>query len=538
MADTAPPPRTLLVTSGAYVGAELAAEFGALPPAFLPVGNRRLIAHQHAALAHGFDRIVLTLPRDFAVAAHDAARLAALGVETVPVHPALDLSQSVLQAIEQLGLGGGALAILHGDTLVHDIDPGEPDMVSVATTSEAYNWAGCRIEDDRLVEVFNAPVARLARTPVLSGYFHFADAALFARGLAEHPHDFVAAVQHYASRRPVRAVASERWLDFGHVHTYYASRGRITTERAFNSLTIGERVVVKRSTRADRIEAEAGWYEAMPADLRLFLPHYLGRDGAEGYAIEFLYMASLADLFVFGLLPDIVWTRILASCAEFLSAAAAHRAPPAVAEDAMRLYLPKTLARLEDYAAQAGIDLDRAWRINGVAVPSLRAIAHRSAARIGAPDARHLSIVHGDFCFSNILYDFRSRSVRAIDPRGQDAEHRPTLWGDNRYDLAKLHHSIIGCYDLIVAGYCSVEQLEPYSLNLTLPDCPAFAAARAAFDEVFRAGSGEDYAAVEAISLHLFLSMLPLHDDSPARQLALLANALRLYASIFGRTAA
>ena len=72
MADAAQ--RTLLVTSGAYVGAELAAEFGPLPPAFLPVGNRRLIAHQHAALAHGFDRIVLTLPTNISVTNNVAAR--------------------------------------------------------------------------------------------------------------------------------------------------------------------------------------------------------------------------------------------------------------------------------------------------------------------------------------------------------------------------------------------------------------------------------------------------------------------------------
>jgi hypothetical protein len=35
-----------------------------------------------------------------------------------------------------------------------------------------------------------------------------------------------------------------------------------------------------------------------------------------------------------------------------------------------------------------------------------------------------------------------------------------------------------------------------------------------------------------AMQVQLFLSMLPLHSDDRDRQLALLANALRLYASI------
>jgi hypothetical protein len=34
------------------------------------------------------------------------------------------------------------------------------------------------------------------------------------------------------------------------------------------------------------------------------------------------------------------------------------------------------------------------------------------------------------------------------------------------------------------------------------------------------------------MQVHLFLSMLPLHADDPARQDALLANALRLYATL------
>ena len=40
----------LLISSAAYVEPELEAEFGRLPPAFLPLGNRRLFVHQRMAL--------------------------------------------------------------------------------------------------------------------------------------------------------------------------------------------------------------------------------------------------------------------------------------------------------------------------------------------------------------------------------------------------------------------------------------------------------------------------------------------------------
>ena len=62
------------------------------------------------------------------------------------------------------------------------------------------------------------------------------------------------------------------------------------------------------------------------------------------------------------------------------------------------------------------------------------------------------SVVHGDFCLSNIFYDFRAENIKLIDPRGLDTKNNFTIYGDQRYDLAKLMHSIIGLYDHILAN--------------------------------------------------------------------------------------
>jgi hypothetical protein len=115
-------------------------------------------------------------------------------------------------------------------------------------------------------------------------------------------------------------------------------------------------------------------------------------------------------------------------------------------------YLDKTLQRLAAYAAQAGVDLDAPWTLNGRAAPALRAIAHDAAEALMAAELAP-SFLHGDFCFSNILFDFRAGRVKTIDPRGTDALGRPSRFGDLRYDLGKLAHSVLGLYDFIVAGF-------------------------------------------------------------------------------------
>ena len=60
------------------------------------------------------------------------------------------------------------------------------------------------------------------------------------------------------------------------------------------------------------------------------------------------------------------------------------------------------------------------------------------------------SIIHGDFCFSNILFDRKNTSIRLIDPRGSFGEF--DIYGDPNYDLCKLSHSIEGDYDFFING--------------------------------------------------------------------------------------
>src|SRR5689334_10664789 len=108
-----------LIMSGALVGQELAAEFGPLPPAFLPVGLQRLYELQMKAL-EGAGAVHLVLPETFAVPEPDAARLAALGVEIVTAPEGLTLGEAVVYALNTIGAGDVPVHLLHGDTLIAD----------------------------------------------------------------------------------------------------------------------------------------------------------------------------------------------------------------------------------------------------------------------------------------------------------------------------------------------------------------------------------------------------------------------------------
>ncbi len=182
----------LLIASAAYSGSELEAEFGRLPPAFLPIGNRRLFVHQHAALAKGFDRVVLSLPDDFTPDAMDAEALAARGIEVIHVPASLSLGQSVVYVLNVTAMAAGPVAILHGDTLLEGVDAEARDAVSVGEVEDDYAWGHVTRSGGAVTAILPKPPAGTARPEVLSGWFRLSSGALLVQHITRQGGDFLA----------------------------------------------------------------------------------------------------------------------------------------------------------------------------------------------------------------------------------------------------------------------------------------------------------------------------------------------------------
>ena len=147
-----------------------------------------------------------------------------------------------------------------------------------------------------------------------------------------------------------------------------------------------------------------------------------------------------------------------------------------------------------------------------------------SAKYISPVAAGHIGIVHGDYCFSNILFDSRTQALKLIDPRGVDSSGNVTVYGDMRYDVAKFYHSVVGCYDFIIAGRYTVD-----GSKISFFEQERLQRLSNIFDKVFFENGVFNKVEILAINVQLFISMLPLHSDRPDRQVAMLLNAERLY---------
>ena len=510
----------LIIASAAYAVSELCAEFGRLPPAFLPIGNRRLYALQLEWAARFYDQVVMTLPGDYELQEHDRTALESARVRIVRTDSTLSLADSLRECLRQTH-ASGSVDILYGDTLFNEVVP-HADMIVVGRTHEYYDW-----HVDR-----HHPQVGLGEV-VWAGFFSFSDGERI-HGLLGSCANFIEAVERYSAEHiELERYEAKDWYDFGHVHTYFLSKQAITTARHFNALAIEGGVLTKTSHDSRKMNAEATWFETAPSQIRVFQPKYVGRkvdaDGTTcGYSLEYMPLLSLSELLVFGRLPKRAWEIILKSCSEFLDAASTIPTPGHWnVQAAQDLYLHKTIDRVETYARESDISLDCEWRINGTPVPSIRRIIDHAWQRLADASAGVESYVHGDFCFSNILYDFRSHRVKVIDPRGLDWNGNIGSFSDFRYDIGKLAHSAIGLYDVFIAGRFFLNG-SGTSLELNIPDRDTISL-RDVLDNVPFRGKHMVAWGAYPIMVLLFLSMLPLHKDRPARQRGLLANALRLY---------
>lgn len=512
----------ILINSAAYVNAEFRNEFGAIPPCFLPVGNKKLLRLQVSALREQFNdenRIFVSLPANHALSIDESLLLDELNVEPIFVKEGISLGMALLYVLNAVGYDEKPLRLLHGDTLLTQF-PESIDCIAISSVSDDYGWQ-----------------YTLNSTAVWCGYFAFSSSKEFIRALAIAQGDFVQAVNSYKENVGLAEIDTNSWYDFGHINTYFHSRSTITTQRAFNSLKIQDGVVWKSGTPPRKIEAEANWFAKIPVGLKRFTPQLIQsgttQESNPFYETEYLPILPLNEIFVHGRNPVVFWEKVLSLISFYMNESRklfpknSQDLLAKIHQDSTALYSDKTYERLSAYAKQQNIDLDKPTRYNGINLPSLRQIADECVSKtLALPEVP--AIVHGDLCFSNIMYDSRSNNIKVIDPRGLNIQQELTIYGNQSYDLAKLCHSFIGLYDFIIADSFNLEKNNDIGVKLTFNIDKRLEHIQTMFMEksLLPMISNEE---IIAPTILLFLSMIPLHFDKPHRQEAMLANALRLY---------
>lgn len=304
--------------------------------------------------------------------------------------------------------------------------------------------------------------------------------------------------------------------------------------RFFNRLRYGRTgYFQKRSADAKKMRAEHSFFSTLPVEVRPFFPvvgAFTEDAGEAGYEIEIIPAFDVARLLLHGRFADPnIADSLIKALEAYLDACPKITCQPQEYTAKMRdLFADKTRRRIRELAElRVSARLDLTCRVNDF--DSLEDFAAEHLAlvekNIAEDTGNELVFSHGDLFFSNILFDPLSGKIKCIDPRGGDGDAAfLPAW----YDMAKLSHSFLGRYDMLVYDEFSVNMAEDISLHIHIVDMPGADGLKERFLD-FLNRKQIDLAKTRLFEAALFLSMLPLHADSPLRMQGQLLRALDIH---------
>ena len=546
--------KIIIIPSARLVPIELQAEFGPIPSAMIPVDGRPALHH----LLAGYPITVETL-----IAIHEAGEevsfyidhhLDERAMKMVDVGSTGSLGETILRSLESLTELPQQLIVNFADTILSDSST-EGDCIHYALLDDVYRWTTfCSTEEGRITAINEKDTDKSLtadKSMAFIGVFGFANTAFFTQCLAEcvgtagEVDPFYRAIQQYGSIHPYTFRENQDWLDFGHLDTYYESRKQISSGcREFNEISVD--VLRGRLTKTSRNTAkfccEIEWYLNLPPQLQHIAPRVFSHQldsSKPSIEMEFYGYPLLNDLYLYGYLDVGAWIRIFKSVEQTFADMAAvplTDTDQAACDDACKeMYETKTLQRMNTYMHSREFEWSHRedLQINGsksIPLPEIARLLHYTLARAGIYGKSDFSVIHGDPCFSNILYDRRNGIVRLIDPRGSFGSDG--IYGDSRYDWCKVSHSIKGDYDFLVNGLFDLQMndgdvaLHPYlsARHLEIKDLYS--------TRMLRLHGPTECLRIRLLESLLFLSMIPLHQDRPRSQQAFLARGIELFSFV------
>jgi hypothetical protein len=384
---------------------------------------------------------------------------------------------------------------------------------------------------DGLIGVYFFPDVELAR--------NIAREAFTAAHQAKHRFELAHILERLNAQTPIRVIPAGEWLDVGNPDRQADSQVSLLQKREFNELVIDPVLgtIQKTSRNQAKFRDEINYLRLLPPDLSVLFPRLLnfslGWDKLS-MTMEYYGYPSLAEVFLYHQLDPAIWERVFAHLHDIIAKAFLRYPQPIAREAVADMYLHKTRQRLKDLNGDASLKALRDHRgaiiINGRTCQPIDALWPRIEQDTAKLAENPIGcVIHGDLCFSNILYDLRSQICKFVDPRGSFGE--VGIFGDVRYDVAKLYHSVFGLYDFITNDLFQVH-VDGNDVQLDIRT-RQHKQILERFDKVFFAPGRFDRREILLITGLIFLSIPALHYDSPSRQLAMYVRALQIFAELY-----
>ncbi|MFC5469743.1 hypothetical protein ACFPPD_13500 [Cohnella suwonensis] len=538
--------KILIIPSAKTVSGELQQNFGEIPSVLIPLQGKPVFEHLFEQYRHTVDKIyIVGYEQSDLIEAYLVSRQLNHSVELVVLDRLGSLGYSICFAMKEAFRSCGtvdSILVNFGDTLLNEEVQADENTVYYSKTRHSKTWTTFHHDSGKITQVWDRQEVQYAENyDSFIGVFHFADPSAFLQALEDAgKHNgvydsFYHAVLTYNELYPYQIKQTQEWMDVGHQEQYIQTAKEVQA-RFFNTIEIDKQrgILTKKSENQEKFIKEIKWYLKLPSQLQYLIPRIFdySLDYNDPYVrMEYYSYNTLHDLFVYGNHSLSQWDEIFDSMEQIILDMSRYQVSLGQEEAAASLdaiYIEKTIQRLNSlkHHPQLGRLLTEEIVINGKKFPPLSfymEILPELLQKNQVYNVNSFQIIHGDLCFSNILYSLSGSTIRLIDPRGEFGKF--DIYGDIRYDLAKLSHSVLGRYDFIINDLIDV-RMEDNRIRYEIHSNRRNAQIGERFRD--RLSKLTDMRVIRLIESLLFLSMVPLHGDYPRRQHVMLAVGVEM----------
>ena len=539
----------VLILSAGKIEKDLESIFGSIPSGLIPLhGKPAIFRIIDKLLKEGFKKISITtgfkkeiLEKIVSEQYEDKIKINFISTdfEKPP-------GNSILTAIERIE--EQQLLVILGDTLVeNDLSKLIQNNNSFVLMSDNFetpaNWCVVTSKNEKLDSIFDKEkdLQKTNEQYALVGVYHFKDLLslkqIHAEFNVQESIEISDLIKKYKEREIISTEICNQWYDAGHVENYFVSKQMLLKARYFNSLKFNResKIVTKTSQNITKLINEIEWYKKIPDDLSRLTPKIIDSDQSKNpfLKLEYIKYPTLAELWLYSDFSPKLWMGMLDELFNILNKFKKYSGSVTVGDYDL-IYKTKTENRLNEL-----INSNESFKqilasdvllINGKKYRNWQAIKEDIELRIR--DLYHKDdncLIHGDLCFSNVFCDFKSKNFKLIDPRGKWGS---TMFGDMKYDVAKLRHSLVGGFDTIVNGLCTASLTESNHISMKIFEPKNHQQICRYLDELIQ--NRWNLNEIKLIEGLLFISMLPLHKDNFERQLAFYSIGIQRLNEVLG----
>lgn len=542
--------KALLIPSALLVPPDMRNKFGELPTALFPLGNKTMIERLYDKYKDIVDIIYIVVKRK-QLLINDYINSKKLPIRIIELDELRDLGYTIQYGIEFIIRQEPSVDYVYvnfADSLLDEPIPVDNnDFIYYVTGMSTDEWTYFREKQGKIEIILDKCLVGGGDTSlgdvsnIFVGVFGFTNPHYFLELLKQYSNvqsdmdTFYQAIFTYSQEYPFTILHSQNWFDVGHSDNYSKATTSVAA-RSFNSIEIDEQrgILKKRSENKEKLVNEIRWYLRIPNKLQYLLPRVYdySLDLTDPYvSMEYYGYHTLHESLVFGDLPLVKWQAIFQKLLFAINDMGKFTVTGERIqfEAALRdIYLQKTFDRLDMMRNESDFHsfFENTITINGTEYRSLneyiKMLPQLIEKLVVDTFIGQFNIIHGDLCFANILIEDTYDFIRVIDPRGKFGTF--DIYGDARYELAKLMHTLEGKYDFIIEDMFDIDVIGntiEYHVHKQIDNITNV------FLDVFRE-SIDNIQAVRLIEATLFLSMIPLHSDYKQRQFAMLATGVML----------